>query len=191
MNSFKELMDNRSSNNNIYFCAVWNKIVKTDIARKVEFDKSLRYYDDIGYTMVLYSYINKFVFVKEAYYMWDKRKRGTEGSLSTSYSEISSELRWVYYSVAYARPLFIGNQDYEIAKVYRYDILKHLLEKYKACEKHEKIKKIIGGYLKYIVREFDLPTEELKADTDKNLSALWAEICQSDIPEFNGTDSVF
>ena len=187
MNSFKEIMDERNSaKNNIYFCAVWNKIVKTDIVRKVKFDENLRYYDDIGYTTALYTYINKFLFVKDALYLWDKRKRGTEGTLSTTYSGIPSEVIWENYVVAYAEPLFIGNPDPEVAKTYKYDILKHLLEKYKECNASPNIIKIIGGYLKYLNREFNLPIEELNNTTNKELYTLWTEIAQSNISEFHG-----
>ena len=118
-NSFKEIMDSRTSKNNLYFCAVRNKIVKTNVARKIKFDEILRYYEDIGYTTALYSYINKFVFVKDAIYLWDKRKRETEGTLSTSYSSLPSDVIWKNYVVAYAEPLSIGNQDVEIAKTYK------------------------------------------------------------------------
>ena len=188
MNSFKEIMDARNSaQNNIYFCAVWNKIVKTEIARKVKFDELLKYYDDIGYTTALYTHANKFVFVRDALYLWDKRKRGTEGTLSTSYNGIPSDVIWENYVVAYAEPLFIGNQDSEIAKTYKYDILKHLLEKYKECVNSPDVKRIIGGYLKYIHREFNLPIEELSNNiNDKKLYPLWTEITQSDMPEFYG-----
>lgn len=193
MESFKEIMDARSSaQSNINFCAVWNKIVKTEIARKVKFDELLRCYDDIGYTTALYTYINKFVFVRDALYLWDKRKRGTEGTLSNSYSEIPSDVLWKNYVVAYAEPLFIGNQNPEIAKIYKYDILKHLLGKYNECANTPNVKIIIGGYLKYLNREFNLPMEELKKDDeDKNLYPLWNEIIQSDIPEFCGLKSIY
>ena len=76
-----------NSYDNIYFVALWNKVMKTDVATKYKFPES-KYYEDSAYTPLVYSYINKFVFVSDATYIWDKRKRITEGTYSTEYNKI-------------------------------------------------------------------------------------------------------
>ena len=79
--TFDELIHNKNNKDNMYFVAVWNKIVKTTVARKVQFPTEypgkLVMYEDVAYTPTLYSFIDKFALCKDAYYIWDKRKQKT------------------------------------------------------------------------------------------------------------------
>ena len=79
--NYDEVMKNRHKKDNMYYVAVWNKIVKTKIAKKVIFPMdwptNVVLYEDCAYTASLYSYIDKFVLCKDAYYVYDKRKQNT------------------------------------------------------------------------------------------------------------------
>ena len=191
MDSYEELMKKRGCGENVYFTAVWNKIIKTDIAKKLSFDEDLRLYEDTAYTPALYSYINKFVLVKDAYYIWDKRKRVTVGTLSTKKTEKPAEMVWRDYAKAVATTLKIGNPDIEIAKVYKYDVLKTLLKMYYERKYAGIVKNIIAGMIKYYVREYDLPvTDLLDSEPNSKFHTAWQEIEDSNLPEYNGTDDV-
>lgn len=89
--SYEEMMHLKDvrSPDNIYFIAVWNKIVRADLIRKVYYpDDDHGYdvrmkYEDSAYTPALYSFADKFVLVKDAYIVWEQRQRETTGTLST------------------------------------------------------------------------------------------------------------
>ena len=78
-----------NNENNIYFVAVWNKIVKLEVAKQVkfptDFPNDIVLYEDSAYTPTLYSYIDKFAICRDSYYIWDKRKQKTIGTASTMY----------------------------------------------------------------------------------------------------------
>ena len=191
MNSFKEVVESKGNLKNIYFVAIWNKIVKTSVARLVRFDENLLYYEDTAYTAPLYSFIDKFVLVKDAYYVWDKRKQKTEGTASNSHPTRPSELIWLHYYLSYASPLVIGNPDKEIAAVYKYDILQHLLSKYIEKSWSKEIKNVMRGTLKFFVRNFDMPVDRLKADkNNEKLYNAWLEIKESSTKEYNGIGDI-
>ena len=75
------MVGNKHNKNNMYYVAVRNKIVKTDVAKKVQFPTEwptkVILYEDCAYTAALYSYIDKFALSKDAYYIYDKRKQNT------------------------------------------------------------------------------------------------------------------
>lgn len=189
MDSFKEVMESQSNQRHMYFVVVWNKIVKTEVARKVRFWDGLLLYEDIAYTAPLYSYIDKFVLVKDAYYVWDKRKRKTEGTLSTMNDQRPSEVIWQSYILASAASLFIGNKEKEIADVYKYDILKNLLSDYAKYSFAKPTKNVFCGMLKYLVHEYDLPISRI-ADTDQKLYDAWREAERSDVREWDGMGDI-
>ena len=189
MDSFREVMESRGKKNSIYFVAVWNKIVKTGVARKVRFWDGMPHYEDTAYTAPLYSYINRFVLVKDAYYVWDKRKRKTEGTLSTRKEPRPSAVVWKIYIFSYAASLFIGNKDKESADVYKFDIIKHLLTKYSQRNFAKPIKNVFRGMVKYLVHVYDLPISRI-ADTDQKLYDAWKEIQQSEAREWDGMGDI-
>jgi glycosyltransferase involved in cell wall biosynthesis len=82
--TYEEVIKNRNalSPSNIYFVAVWNKIIRADIAKKHKHSKS-NYYEDTAFTRMIYSYCDKFVFAHHAWHIWDQRRRKTTGSYST------------------------------------------------------------------------------------------------------------
>ena len=86
--TYDDMIKEKDNNtyDNIYFVALWNKVVKTSIAKLVRFPDS-KYYEDSAYTPTLYSYVDKFVFVSNATYIWDKRKRITKGTYSNEYDK--------------------------------------------------------------------------------------------------------
>lgn len=98
------------SNDNIYFVALWNKVMKTSIATKYKFPDN-KYYEDSAYTPLIYSYINKFVFVNNAIYIWDKRKRITEGTYSTEYNKIDLKESVSAFFDSYVYPIDKCNVD--------------------------------------------------------------------------------
>ena len=108
--SYEQMVEEKMKNsfNNIFFVSTTNKIVKTEIATKIRFPKK-RYYEDSAYTPTLYSYAKKFVFVGKPLYVWDKRKRSTEGTFSTSYDQQSIGDLINYYFDATVYPIENGN----------------------------------------------------------------------------------
>ena len=85
--TYDEMMDifEETRPYNIYFVAVWNKIIKRSIAKGKYFDKQ-NYYEDQAYTRMIYSYCDRFVFCYDAYYLWDKRIQKTKGTQSNTYT---------------------------------------------------------------------------------------------------------
>ena len=126
--SFDEMFQeyDKNTHNNIFFVAVWNKIIRTEIVQKHPFP-SLNYYEDTAFTMTNYSYIDTFGFCKSAYYVWDKRFRNTIGTATNQYKKVNSlELNDYYF-----RSLFFisenGNKErlsylsyYSLVELYQY-----------------------------------------------------------------------
>lgn len=85
--TYEEMMKMRETAENIFFVAEWNKIMKTDVARieksPTEYAGKRFPYEDIAYTWMIYSYIDKFAYCNDAIYTRDKRKRKTEWTIST------------------------------------------------------------------------------------------------------------
>lgn len=192
MNSFDEVLSAKGAFRNIYFVAIWNKIIRRNIATKVRFVDDLPYYEDTAYTSTVYTYIDKFVLVKGAYYIWDKRKQKTVGTASTMHYHRPSEVIWKYYILSYAAPLFQGNTDNKtVMDSYKYDVLRHLLEKYSGKDFAKPIKNVFRGMLKYLVNTYDLPVMKLLlSENDKKLYAAWNEIEHSNIEEYDGQGDI-
>ena len=87
--------------NNIFFVAVWNKIIKTDLMKKHLFPIPINY-EDTAFTMTIYSYIDRFAFCKKAYYVWDKRFRKTIGTATSRYEKYCG----VNLNIYFVRALF-------------------------------------------------------------------------------------
>ena len=135
--------------------------------------------------------MKKFVLVKDAYYIYDKRKQKTVGTLSNQKALKPFEQYWIDYIFACSYPLFYGNKEESVEKAYKYDILKVLLAMYSDNDYGKLVMSIIAGMTKYLVRKYDLPVEELKSsDADKKHYDTWVNISQSDIVEYDGTSEV-
>lgn len=126
--SFEEMFQEYDKNtyDNIFFVAIWNKIMKTSIAKEHLFP-SFNLYEDTAFTMTAYSYAEKFGFCKKAYYVWDKRFRKTVGTYSTTYKDVDSESLNRYYVQALFHVSKEGNPErleyvvyYSIIELYNY-----------------------------------------------------------------------
>ena len=103
--SYDEMFEERKnfSVDNIFFVAVWNKIIKASIVKEHPFP-TLNYYEDSAHTEMIYSYIEKFGFAKDAYYVWDKRFQKTIGT-STNHSYTGDAL---FHHQAYCNALIFS-----------------------------------------------------------------------------------
>ena len=191
MHSFSDVLASRGRHDNIYFCAVWNKVVRADVARKVRFDDEMPYYEDAAYTMSLYSYIKDFAFVSDAYYIWDRRRKLTEGTASTTHYKLPAVDLWRYWIMSCASCLFAGNPDYDTACVYKYDILEKLLSKYRNRNVGSTgglVKDVYCSIMKHLVACHGLPVEVLK-EHDTDLYRVWEEIDSVDVSAWDGRGS--
>lgn len=191
--SYEEMIAAKGTYKNIYFVSPCNKIVRTSTARKVRYQDHLPYYEDTAYTSSLYTYIDRFTMVKGAYYIWDKRKRQTVGTYTTSYKNVSSDLLWNYYMLTFLAPLYQGNMSNpKVFECCSLNIAKDILEKYKSLNSNG-VKNIIAGILKYYVREYQIPVDKFKDSQNeklKELYGIWLDILNSDIKESNGWDNI-
>ena len=130
--TYKELIKNIWTQDNIYFIAVWNKIVKLDVAKNVSFPvdypNNIVLYEDDAYTPTLYSYIDKFAICRDAYYIWDKRKQKTIGTASTMHKGEPSEDIWKSYIYACSYPIYYRCEKHK--ELSDYACFKHLIESY-------------------------------------------------------------
>ena len=108
--TYEEMMKMRETKENIFFVAVWNKIMKTDVARleksPTEYAGKRFPYEDIAYTWSIYSYIDKFAYCDGAIYTRDKRKRKTEWTISTRENGETVRYMWEVWLFASTYPLY-------------------------------------------------------------------------------------
>ena len=130
--SFEEMVENRNSKWNIFWVAVWNKIVKTDVARLAQFPTWYTWpwvlYEDVAYTSSLYSYIDKFALNKEAVYTRDKRKQKTVGTASTWHQKEDNEYVWKMFIYWFSYALY--NKSWKHLEAHDYTHFKRLIESY-------------------------------------------------------------
>ena len=105
--SYEEMLKNKNARNvyNIYFVAVWNKIIRADIIRKHKHSKS-NHYEDTAFTRMVYSYCNKFTFANYAWHVWDQRRRKTTGS----YSKDGYQYKWWNLHRKYINSIYYGTR---------------------------------------------------------------------------------
>ena len=113
---------------NIYFVAVWNKIIRADIIKDHLFP-SQNHYEDSTYTKMIYSYMDNFVFAFDAYYIWDKRRRKTTGTASTYNYNEKEEDKLLYHRL-YCNSTFYAAKEGNIDRINYviYDAIKESLE---------------------------------------------------------------
>ena len=130
--TYDEVINNMHGKDNMYFVAVWNKIVKTSVAKKVrfptEYPNKVILYEDSAYTPTLYSYIDNFAFCKDAYYIWDKRQRKTVETLSTRYKNENADDVWKAFIYASSYPIY--NRCNRHKELCDYACFKRLIESY-------------------------------------------------------------
>ena len=108
--TYEEMMKMRETADNIFFVAVWNKIMKTEVAKlqpsPTEYAGKRFPYEDIAYTWMIYSYIDRFAYCDSAIYTWDKRKRKTEWTISTWENWETVRYMWEAWLFAATYPLY-------------------------------------------------------------------------------------
>ena len=116
----------KNSFDNIFFVAVWNKIIKTSLLKDHPFPLN-NYYEDSFFTRTIYSYIDKFGFSSEAYYVWDKRIQNTVGTSTNNYKSASDNL---YLHKNYKDALFycVKNGDKSKIDYLIYDSIKEVYD---------------------------------------------------------------
>lgn len=126
--TYDDVFNNKTKNTNVYFCAVWDKMVKTNIVKMVKFPKS-NYYEDSAYSPALFSYCDTFYYEPSAIYVWDKRNASTVGSYTTAYSKVDAVKLHDYFIQASIYQLSAGNKNR--FKYLLYDALKEVVNSYK------------------------------------------------------------
>ena len=131
--TFDEMMEHRSTKANIFFVAVRNKIVKTEVARLAKFPEWYTWpwvlYEDVAYTWSLYSYIDKFAYCRDAIYMWDKRKQQTVWTASTWHKSCDNEYVWKMFIYGFSWMLY--HKSWKHLERHDYSHFKRLCESYK------------------------------------------------------------
>ena len=130
--TYDEVINNMHKKDNMYFVAVWNKIIKTEIVKQVKFPtdypNKVVLYEDSAFTPLIYSYIDKFSFCKDAYYIWDKRKQKTLGTASTMHKSEDSNNVWKAFIYAHSYPIY--NRCEKHWELCEYACFKRLIESY-------------------------------------------------------------
>ena len=130
--TFEEMVQNRGTKWNIFWVAVWNKIVKTEVARKAKFPTDYTgpwvLYEDVAYTSSLYSYIDRFAHCKDAIYTRDKRKQKTVWTASTRHQKEDNEYVWKMF--IYWFTYWLYNKSWKHLEAHDYTHFKRLIESY-------------------------------------------------------------
>lgn len=148
--------------NNIYFIALWNKVMKTSLAKKVRFPIN-NYYEDNAYTPAVYSYTNKYVFVPKVSYIWDKRKRITEGTYTTEYKKVGSDKTNLYYLEALEYAIYNSNKNNREYVIY--DCIKLMLKNIDKLTQNGKLYKSCINKIKSLLSNIDLNNKFLKSNS--------------------------
>lgn len=129
---FEEMVQYRGTKWNIFWVAVWNKIVKTKVARLSKFPTDYTWpwilYEDVAYTSSLYSYIDKFAYCRNAIYTWDKRKQKTVWTASTWHQKEDNEYVWKMFIYWFSYALYHKSDKHTEAHDYTH--FKRLIESY-------------------------------------------------------------
>ena len=130
--TFDEMMAQKPTKDNIYFVAVWNKIIKTEIAKKARFPLDYIWktfvYEDIAYTGCVYSYIDRFAYCNDAIYTWDKRKRNTVWTVSTWHRWEDNDYTWKSFIFWASYPLY--HKSWNHLERHDYIHFKRIMESY-------------------------------------------------------------
>ena len=171
--TFEEMMKMKDTKDNIYFVAVRNKIIKTEIAKKVksptEYAGQRFPYEDISYTWSLYSYIDKFAYCNDAIYIREKRKRQTVWTVSTWDNGESNDFIWKSWIYAASYPLYIKSWKHLERHDYRH--FKRMIESYRKFKNPSELKTYRETKLKEIIDSQKLYDNKLIME-DKELSVV-------------------
>lgn len=171
--TFDEMMSMKETKDNIYFVAVWNKIMKTEIAKMVksptEYAGKRFPYEDIAYTWSVYSYIDKFAYCNNAIYTWEKRKRQTEGTVSTWSNWESNDFIWTSWIFAASFPLY--HKSWKHLERHDYRHFKRMIDAYKKFQWVSPLRTYFDNELKKIILSQKLYDNRLIME-DKELHDL-------------------
>lgn len=160
---FDEMMEHRSTKANIFFVAVWNKIVKTDVARLAQFPEWYGWpwvlYEDVAYTWSLYSYIDKFAYNRDAIYTWDKRKQHTVGTASTWHKACDNEYVWKMFIYWFSWMLY--HKSWKHLEWHDYSHFKRLIESYKKFNTPSPLRTYWDMELQKLIRSQNLKENKL------------------------------
>ena len=166
---FEGLMKSKKTKDNLYFVWVWNKIVKTESARKVRFISWLNVYEDIAYTWSLYSYVDKFVYCHDAIYTWEQRKRNTQWTLSTRSKQKDYKKLWREYIQWAFFPFY--NKSWNHLERHDYTHLCRISKAYAQALQAPELKAIFDPELKRLINDNKLYNNKLIME-DKELWPL-------------------
>lgn len=151
--SFEDMVQSRGTKWNIFRVAVWNKIVKTEVAKLAKFPTDYSWpwilYEDVAYTWMLYSYIDKFAHCKDAFYTRDKRKQKTVWTASTWHSKYDNEYVWKMFIYWFTYPLY--NKSWKHLEAHDYTHFKRLIESYDKFDRPSPLKTYRDIELKKLV----------------------------------------
>ena len=171
--TFDEMMEKRSTTGNIFFVAVRNKIVKTEVARLAKFPEWYGWpwvlYEDVAYTWSLYSYIDKFAYCRDAIYMRDKRKQQTVWTASTWHKSCDNEYVWKMFIYGFSRMLYY--KSWKHLERHDYSHFKRLIESYKKFNTPSPLKTYWDMELKKLIDSQKLYDNKLIME-DKELSTI-------------------
>ena len=150
---YDEMMQlkNKCDCHNIFFVAVWHKIIKADLVKAHPFPKS-NHYEDTAYTRMIYSYIDNFAFSFDAYYVWDQRRRNTVGTATTYNYERKSDDVYEIHKKFFDANFFgyeAGNKDR--IDWLSYDLIKEVydyLKKTNSLDPNNDLNKIVKKQIK-------------------------------------------
>lgn len=168
--TFEEMVKNRGTKGNIFWVAVWNKIVKTEIARKAQFPVGYTWpwilYEDVAYTWSLYSYIDRFSHCKDAIYTWDKRKQKTVGTASTWHQACDNEYVWKMFIYWFSYALY--HKSWKHIEAHDYTHFKRLIESYDKFDRPSVLRTYWDKKLKELVNNEKL-YDNVMIMSDKHL----------------------
>ena len=146
--SYEKMIEekNKKTPNNIFFTAIWNKIIKTSLIKDHPFIKQ-NYYEDTFFTRMIYSYIKTFYYVKDAIYIWDCRFQKTIGTATNQYYLKENQDQLFYhrcYMNAMINSIEKGNQEKKEFLIY--DSLKEIIDFIKILKKEKDIQNILKFY---------------------------------------------
>ena len=144
--TYEEMFNSQHTENNIYFADVCNRIAKTDLIKKVYFP-NIRWFEDIAYSRILYSFVDRLGFNHKSYFVWDKRDASIVKTLSKTAGDSNSAdySHEIYFKMIH---YIIDNGNKERIDYLVYDCIKDI---YDFCTEHNLEENFQNLYKKYQV----------------------------------------